>query len=122
MQRRVRATFGELAGLDADSLPYGTDGCGIPTLPPLRGLARAMASMADPSRLPGKRAEAIVRIRAAMNAEPFMVAGTGRFCTRLNGARHHRAGQGRCRGRLLLHVADLGRAWRSRCGMRGAGE
>ena len=26
------------------------------------------------------------RIRKAMNAEPFMVAGTGRFCTRVNGA------------------------------------
>ena len=85
VQVRVRAALGELAGLDADTLPYGTDGCGIPTLAfPLRNLARAMATMADPSRLPTKRAEAIKRIRAAMNAEPFMVAGTGRFCTRLN--------------------------------------
>ncbi len=85
VQRRVRTAFGDLAGLDADAMPYGTDGCGIPTLAvPLRGLARAMATMADPSRLPSKRAEAIGRIRAAMNAEPFMVAGTDRFCTRLN--------------------------------------
>ena len=85
VQQRVRAAFGELAGLDADSLPHGTDGCGIPTLAaPLRSLARAMAAMADPSRLSAKRAEAIGRIRAAMNAEPFMVAGTDRFCTRLN--------------------------------------
>ncbi|MFI5002593.1 MAG: asparaginase [Reyranellales bacterium] len=85
VQRRVRAVFGDLAGLDADALPYGTDGCGIPTLAaPLKSLARAMATMADPSGLSSKRAEAIGRIRAAMNAEPFMVAGTGRFCTRLN--------------------------------------
>ena len=51
----------------------------------LRNLALAMATMADPSRLAGKRAEAIGRLRSAMNADPFMVAGTGRFCTRLNG-------------------------------------
>jgi len=89
VQRRVRAALGDLAGLDADRLPYGTDGCGIPTLAvPLRALARAMATMADPARLSNsKRGDAIQRIRSAMNAEPFMVAGTGRFCTRLNGMR-----------------------------------
>jgi L-asparaginase II len=86
VQKRVRSVLGELAGLDGDSLPYGTDGCGIPTLAfPLRNLARAMAVMADPSGLSSKRAEAIGRLRSAMNAEPFMVAGTDRFCSRLNG-------------------------------------
>src|SRR6266851_3069432 len=64
-----------------------TDGCGIPTLAtPLKSLARAMASMADPSRLSNKHAEAATRIRAAMNAEPFMMAGTGAFGTRINAA------------------------------------
>ncbi len=87
VQRRLREVMTDLCGTDADSFPYGTDGCGIPTLAtPLRSLARAMASMADPSRLSSKRAEAAGRIRAAMNAEPFMVAGTGRFCTRINAA------------------------------------
>ena len=62
----------------------GTDGCGIPTVGvPLRNMARAMANLADPSRLPDRRAAAIVRIRAALNAEPFYMAGTGRFCTRI---------------------------------------
>ncbi len=86
VQKRVRGVLGDLARLDADALPCGTDGCGIPTLAfPLRNLALAMANMADPTRLASKRAEAIGRLRAAMNAEPFMVAGTDRFCTRLNG-------------------------------------
>jgi L-asparaginase II len=45
-----------------------------------------MASMADPSRLSNKHAEAATRIRVAMNAEPFMMAGTGAFGTRINAA------------------------------------
>ncbi|MDP2376990.1 asparaginase [Reyranella sp.] len=87
VQRRLRDIMSDLCGADAHAFPYGTDGCGIPTLAtPLKNLARAMASMAEPSRLSNKHAEAATRIRAAMNAEPFMVAGSGRFCTRINGA------------------------------------
>ncbi len=87
VQRRLRETMSDLCGLDANAFPHGTDGCGIPTLAtPLKSLAQAMASMADPSRLSSKRADAANRIRKAMNAEPFMVAGSGRFCTRINEA------------------------------------
>ena len=87
VQRRLRALMTDLCGSNADDFQYGTDGCGIPTLAtPLRLLARAMANMAEPSRLSNKHAEAATRIRAAMNAEPFMMAGTGRFCTRINEA------------------------------------
>lgn len=87
VQRRLRAVMTDLCGANADDFQHGTDGCGIPTLAtPLKTLARAMASMADPSGLSSKHADAANRIRAAMNAEPFMVAGTGRFCTRINGA------------------------------------
>ncbi len=87
VQRRLRQIMTDLSGSDADRLPHGIDGCGIPTLAtPLKVLARAMANMAEPSRLSNKHAEAATRIRAAMNAEPFMMAGTGRFCTRINEA------------------------------------
>ena len=87
VQRRLRDVMTELCGADAHAFPHGTDGCGIPTLAtPLVSLARAMASMADPSRLSSRHADAAGRIRAAMNAEPFMMAGTGRFCTRINAA------------------------------------
>jgi L-asparaginase II len=85
VQKRLRSIMSDLCGVDAESFPHGTDGCGIPTLAtPLKRLAQAMASMADPSRLSSKHADAAVRIRTAMNAEPFMVAGSGRFCTRIN--------------------------------------
>ena len=85
VQKRLRSVMTDLCGTDADAFAHGIDGCGIPTLAtPLRRLAHAMASMADPSRLASKHADAAVRIRTAMNAEPFMVAGSGRFCTRVN--------------------------------------
>ncbi len=87
VQQRIAAIYADLGGFDVASAPVGTDGCGIPTVGvPLRHMARAMANLADPSRLPDKRVAAILRIRAAMNAEPFFMAGTGRFCTRINGA------------------------------------
>ncbi|MBS0223970.1 MAG: asparaginase [Proteobacteria bacterium] len=87
VQRRLRDVMTDLCGADAHGFAHGTDGCGIPTLAtPLKRLAQAMASMAEPSRLSSKRAEAASRIRAAISAEPFMVAGTGRFCTRVNAA------------------------------------
>ena len=85
VQKRLRAVMTDLCGSNADDFSYGTDGCGIPTLAtPLQSLARAMANMAEPSRLSNKHAEAATRIRAAISAEPFMMAGTGRFCTRIN--------------------------------------
>jgi L-asparaginase II len=87
VQRRLRTVMSDLCGSNADDFAYGTDGCGIPTLAtPVRLLARAMASMAEPSRLSNKHAEAAGRIRRAMNAEPFMMAGTGSFGTRINEA------------------------------------
>jgi L-asparaginase II len=87
VQCRLREVMSDLCGIDANGFPHGTDGCGIPTLAtPLKRLAQAMASMANPSRLSNKHAEAAARIRAAMNAEPFLMAGTGSFGTRINTA------------------------------------
>lgn len=87
VQRRLRQVMTDLCGADADGFAYGIDGCGIPTLAtPLHRLARAMANMADPSMLSSRRAEAANRIRSAISAEPFLMAGTGRFCTRINKA------------------------------------
>src|SRR6202000_1962799 len=58
VQRRLRSVMSDLCGSNADDFAYGTDGCGIPTLAtPLKLLARAMARMAEPSRLWTKHAE-----------------------------------------------------------------
>jgi L-asparaginase II len=86
VQKRLRDVMTDLCGADANAFRHAIDGCGIPTLAtPLKLLARACANMAEPSRLSNKHAEAATRIRAAISAEPFMIAGTGRFCTRING-------------------------------------
>jgi L-asparaginase II len=82
VQRRVRSALAELCGCDLAAAPNGIDGCGIPQYGiPLRALALGMARLAAPERLPPARRSAIARIRAAMAAEPFLVAGSGRFDT-----------------------------------------
>ncbi len=82
VQRRVALTLSEMMGLDVAALPWGIDGCSIPTFAiPLSAVATGMARLADPSHLGPTRAAACDRIRAAMRAHPHLVAGTGRACT-----------------------------------------
>lgn len=82
VQRRVTAVLEEMSGLDLSRAPRGTDGCGIPVIGiSLRGMARAMARLADPKGLAAERAEAGKRILDAMAAAPLMVSGTGTFNT-----------------------------------------
>jgi L-asparaginase II len=84
VQQRVLGILESMTGCDLGDAPRGIDGCGIPTLGiPLGNLALAMARLADPADQPEPRQDAAARIRRAMAAEPFMVAGTGRFCTRI---------------------------------------
>lgn len=81
-----RAVFAAVAGLTGESedMPFGIDGCAAPAPAfPLRALALAMARIAAPAALPTSRAEAALRLRAAMAEHPELVAGTGRACTRL---------------------------------------
>lgn len=83
-QRRWRADLEALADVDLSSAHHGIDGCGIPVVAlPLKALALAFARFADPSGLDRRRADAIARLRAAVAAEPLMIAGTGRLCTHL---------------------------------------
>ena len=82
-QRRVLAAFEAMLGLDLAHAPRGVDGCGLPQIGvPLAALAAGIARFGAPDRLPARRADACRRLAAAIVAEPFMLAGTGRFCTR----------------------------------------
>ena len=84
VQQRVSAAIAALSGCNLDRAPWAIDGCSIPTIGlPLSGLARAAANIADPSSLSEERQAAIARVRRAVAAHPFMVAGDGRACTRI---------------------------------------
>lgn len=85
VQQRVLGIMEQMTGLDdLTTAPCGIDGCGIPTIAvPLGNLALAMARFADPADQPERRRTACARIRKAMAAEPYMVAGKDRFCTQI---------------------------------------
>jgi len=60
----------------------GTDGCSIPTfMTPLRAVATGFARFGTGQGLPPEVAAAAARLRPAVAANPFMIAGEGRFDT-----------------------------------------
>lgn len=83
VQKAVRGALEEVTGAAHTTDLMGTDGCSIPTYAvPLTSLALGFARLGSGHGLGPKRAEAALRIRKAVAAHPFMVAGTGRFDTR----------------------------------------
>ena len=84
VMREVTAALQATTGYDLASAPRGTDGCSIPTYAvPLRHLAHAFARVGTGVGLSAGHARAAKRLRAAVAKTPFMVAGTGRFDTRV---------------------------------------
>ena len=84
VMREVGAALQAATGVDLASMPVGTDGCSIPTYAvPLRHLAHAFARVGTGVGLSPAHAQAARRLRAAVAAAPYMVAGGGRFDTRV---------------------------------------
>lgn len=84
VQREVRAAIEGLTGVGLGADLCGTDGCSIPTWAvPLDRLAHAFAKFGTGRGLAEMRAKSAARIRAACAAQPYYVAGTGRFCTEI---------------------------------------
>ena len=84
VMRAVTAAVGAATGTDPDTLPRGTDGCSIPAYAfPLRALALAFARAGTGQGLAPPLAAAAARLRAAIAAQPMLVAGTQRFDTQL---------------------------------------
>jgi L-asparaginase II len=99
-QRRVTDVFESMLGMSLGAAPRGLDGCSLPQFGiPLIALARGIARFGAPDKLDAKRAMACRRLGAAILAEPFMLAGTGRFCTRAIEA---------CGGRALIKTGAEG--------------
>ena len=84
VMREVTAALQATTGFDLTSAPVGTDGCSIPTYAiPLRHLAHAFARVGSGVGLRAGHARAALRLREAVAKAPFMVAGTGRFDSRV---------------------------------------
>src|SRR3954468_20886828 len=82
VQREVRGALESLTGVGLSADQCGIDGCSIPTCAvPLDRLAHAFARFGTGQGLSPERAKAAARIRAACAAQPYFVAGMGRFCT-----------------------------------------
>jgi L-asparaginase II len=82
VQREVRGALEGLTGVTLSEDQCGIDGCSIPTFAiPLAALAHGFARYGTGRGLAPERAKAAARLRAACAAEPYFVAGTGRFCT-----------------------------------------
>ena len=84
VMREVTAALQTSTGFDLQTAPQGVDGCSIPTYAiPLRHLAQAFARVGTGIGLSPAHAQAATRLRRAVASAPFMVAGTGRFDTRV---------------------------------------
>lgn len=110
VQRKMLKTVAELSGIPESSIALGTDGCGVPVFAmPLSALAFAYASIGRPDRLPASRAEACRRIVRAIRHQPYYVAGTDRFDTRLVEATSGRIiGKMGAEGVFAASVPELG--------------
>ncbi len=84
VQKTILETFSEMCGVLPEQVELGTDGCSAPNFAiPLSNAAWGFARLCDPRGLSSERAAACRRITAAMMTNPFMVAGTTRFDTRI---------------------------------------
>jgi L-asparaginase II len=86
LQKLVRRTVAKVCGLEPEAVRLAGDGCGVPAFAlPLENLALAFARLAagGAGDFPEDLLEAVRRVRDAMRAHPFVVAGTGRFDTKI---------------------------------------
>lgn len=79
-QREVTAAISDLSGVESQSMIIGVDGCGLPNHAlPIDRYALMFARLGNPTNL--RNHNHLDRIREAMMANPYLVAGTGRFDT-----------------------------------------
>ena len=78
VQKAIAKTIELLCEVDLSKAPVGVDGCSVPTWAmPLHNMAFGFAKLCDDTNAPYQR------IINAARKHPFMIAGTGRFDTRV---------------------------------------
>jgi len=84
VQQQILKTFAEVCAVPMEDVELGIDGCSAPNFAiPLRQAAQGFARLCDPDDFPPARASACRTIIQAMTTHPDMIAGPGRFDTRL---------------------------------------
>lgn len=84
VQLEMAKVMSELTETNLNEAPWGFDGCSLPTwAAPLTAWAMAFAKISRGKGLGEVRGNAFAKLRDAVMAEPFYVAGTGRYCTQI---------------------------------------
>jgi L-asparaginase II len=84
VQQAAKAALEDLSCVPISGDCMALDGCSVPTWAlPLASMAYAFARFGTGRGLAAKRAEAALRLRRACANNPFHVAGSDRFCTKL---------------------------------------
>ena len=92
VQARIQTIISEFCQCELIDAPCGIDGCSVPTWAvPLKNLAWGFARLTRPDAphlaqqigTSGKWSAASAEIFAAARAAPQMIAGTGRYCTKI---------------------------------------
>ena len=82
VQKSIADVLANLGGVELTEELSAIDGCSVPTWAlPVQAMAQSFAKFGTGAELAGERAAACRDLMAACFAEPFYVAGTGRFCT-----------------------------------------
>lgn len=91
IQKDILSTFGEMCSAELQEIEIGIDGCSAPNFAvPLYNAALGYARLADPRGLERRRSQACQEIATAMMRHPEMIAGYGKFDTRLMEVGHGR--------------------------------
>ena len=113
----ITAALAEMTSTTLDERNFAVDGCSIPTYAiPLRALALGFARFGSGQGMSADRAAAARRIRAAVAAQPRMVAGTNRFDTKVIAALGERVFvKGGAEGVHCGAIAELGLGFAVKC-------
>lgn len=91
MQKKMKQNIAVICDFPEEKIEIGIDGCSVPVFAiSLSAMAFGFARMANPLSLPNKYQYAANLVFDAMTSHPFMVAGTGGFCTELMKHTHRR--------------------------------
>ncbi|MFN7728322.1 MAG: asparaginase [Bdellovibrio sp.] len=84
LQVEIRRLLTQFSGVQHDQLPWGIDGCGIPTYSlELRALARMMSAFLRPDHYGANLSWGLQRIREACARQPWMIGGRTSLCSQV---------------------------------------